>query len=125
MIFEAKQGNDAKNRRRWLAGLACVLLLAAAVGAIWEPNRIVRGWLAGEPFFRWRPASYWKEVLRAAPGDKPPYRKSRAGLYPKEEALKVLLQCARDSDPNVRRPALYLLAEGNVRLNVIRDALTD
>jgi hypothetical protein len=125
VISEAKQGNDVKNRRRWLAALACVLVLAATVGTILEPNRIVRGWLAGEPFFRWRPASYWKEVLRAAPGDKPPYRKSRAGLYPKEDALNVLLLCARDADPNVRRPALYLLAEGHVRLYVIRDALTD
>ncbi len=124
MIPAAKQGKIVKYRRRWLAGLACVLLLAAAVGAIWEPNRIVQGWLAGEPFFRWRPASYWKEVLRAAPGDKPPYRKSGAGLYPKEKALNVLLLCARDPDPNVRRPAVYLLAEGSVRLNVIRDGLT-
>ena len=64
-------------------------------------------------------------MLRAAPEDKPSYRKSRAELYPKAESLKVLLYCARDADPNVRRPALYRLVEGEVRLNVIRDALTD
>ena len=112
-----------KNRRRWFAALGCVLLLAAVVGAIFEPNRIVRGWLAGEPFFRWRPASYWKEVLRAA-GDKPPYHKIKGKFYPKEVALNVLLNCVRDPDPNVRKPALYVLADGGVRLDVIREALT-
>jgi hypothetical protein len=113
-----------KKRRLWLALLAC-LLVAGVAAAMLEPNRVVRGWLAGEPFFRWRPASYWKEVLRAEGGQGPPFRKALGEFYPKEAAVHVLIECAHDPDPNVRRPALFVLADSAVRLDVIRDALTN
>jgi hypothetical protein len=114
-----------KRRWLWFAVFALVLLSAVGAAAILEPNRIVLGWIAGEPFFRWRPASYWKKVLRADGEAGYPYRKASGEFSPKEVSLNVLLECARDPNPNVRRPALYVLAEGSVRLNAIRDALTE
>ena len=44
-------------------GLAVAVI--AVIAAAWlEPHRIVPGLLAGEPFHHWRPARYWREVLR-------------------------------------------------------------
>ena len=44
-----------KRKKLWLS-----LLLAVALLAAWfEPNRCLRGFVAGEPFYDRRPASYW------------------------------------------------------------------
>jgi hypothetical protein len=120
----ARRGFVKKKRLIWLAVLAG-LLAAGAAAAVLEPNRVVRGWLAGEPFFRWRPASYWKDVLRTEGSHDPPFRKALGEFRPKEVSVRVLLECARDPDPNVRRPALFVLADSAVRLDVIRDGLTN
>lgn len=45
-------------RRRWLYLGGILLLVAVAVAVFLEPNRIVRGYLAGEAFCLYRPTSY-------------------------------------------------------------------
>jgi len=56
-------------RRRW--GLfAAALLVAAVFGVLFEPTGIIRGRLAGEPFFASRPASYWERQLVAGPAER-------------------------------------------------------
>lgn len=53
-----------KRRGKWIvAGL--VLLVAAGVGfALLDPDARVRGWMAGEPFYRGRAATAWRHDLR-------------------------------------------------------------
>src|SRR5688572_15977741 len=52
-------------RRWWLAGCA-LLLLAAGLGAWFEPGRRVRGWAHGETFFDGRPECWWAEQMWGA-----------------------------------------------------------
>lgn len=118
-----------KRRIRLLLGGVVVFLLGAVVLAVLlEPTRILRGFVFGEPFFRERPLSYWREVLG---------RYGHHGHIPQEtairfhgnEALPVLRECARDSDRNVRWPAIFLLGRGGrgsqQALDVLIQALDD
>lgn len=52
-------------RKRCSRALAVVALVALPAGLWFEPTGIVRGWWHGEPFYRGRPASYWREVFVA------------------------------------------------------------
>src|SRR4051794_8335081 len=116
-----------KIRRRWLA-LGSLSLGLAVLVAFLEPNRIVPGFLAGEPFYRGRPVRYWREVLRSH---------GRAGSIPKspskefygDQAMPVLRECARDGDPLVRWPAISHLGGTSVRsaeaLRILVEALQD
>jgi hypothetical protein len=118
-----------KKRLLWIYLPVTLLLGTAVLAALLEPTRSVRGLLAGEPFFRHRPASYWREVLRAY---------GRAGSIPREggsyffdarPAFPVLALCARDPDSNVRWPAIALLAKGDLRtqetFQLLLEALED
>jgi HEAT repeats len=112
-------------RKRWLwLGLVAVLLLGGAVlAALLEPTRVVRGLLAGEPFYRGRPLSYWREVLRDG-GRNGNIPDSTVGeFYDAHAAFPVLRGCARDPDRNVRWPAIALLSRGGVRSQQVLDVL--
>jgi hypothetical protein len=116
-----------RKRRLWLYFLAGgVLMVAATALVVWlEPTRIGWGLLTGEPFFRERPLSYWREVLR---------KHGREGYFPREitnkfwdtrSAFPVLRACARDPDPNVRWPAIALLSQGDLRSREVLDLLVE
>lgn len=116
-------------RRRGLCGIMLLLLGAAVLAALLEPTHIVRGLLAGEPFYRERPLSYWREVLReqGREGNVPATTASyfREG----QAAFPVLRACAGDPDRNVRWPAIFLLGYSDLRteqvLEVLVNALED
>src|SRR5262245_25493215 len=115
-------------RKRWLVFGILFMVVAAAIAAFLEPNQIVPGLLAGEPFYKGRPVRYWREVLR---------RQGQAGTIPKtpsklfygDSALLILLKCARDPDPQVRWPAVSHLGDtwccSPRALNVLIEALQD
>ena len=68
------------NKRRVCVWLIVALLLGLAVLLAWfEPNRICRGLLAGEPFYRDRPLSYWKRSC-AGTGRRPRPRRDRSPI---------------------------------------------
>jgi hypothetical protein len=41
-----------------------ITLVGIALAAYFEPTRCVRGWLAGEAFYQWRPTSYWGQEIQ-------------------------------------------------------------
>jgi hypothetical protein len=110
--------------RFWLC-LGVVLAGAAALAALLEPTRVVRGYLAGEVFHRGRPTSYWREVLRehGRQGGIPPEtaRQFRDGYA----AFPVLSACARDPDPHVRWPAIGLIGQSGARTEQALAALVE
>ena len=54
-----------KCRRIMWMGLALVLLAVAGLAvAFLDPDARLRGWVAGEPFFRGRAATAWRHDLR-------------------------------------------------------------
>jgi hypothetical protein len=117
-------------RKRWVwLCLAVVLFGAAVLAALLEPTHTVPGWLAGEPFYRGRPARYWREVLRKhGRNNRPPIgiiRQFRDG----HAAFPVLRECAHDPDRNVRWPAIARLSLDDLRdeqvLAVLVGALED
>ena len=57
-----------KKRRVWLCLIVVFLLTAVVLLAFFEPNRILRGLLAGEPFYRERPSVTGKTSF-ASTGD--------------------------------------------------------
>src|SRR5262245_24210079 len=115
--------------RLWLCLLAVVVLVAAALVAFFEPTRTVWGWLAGEPFFRGRSLSYWRELLRehGRDGNIPPSTTNQ--FWDTHAAFPVLRACARDPDRNVRWPAIALFGRGDLRtrqaLELLVKALED
>jgi HEAT repeats len=114
-----------KKRRVWLCLIVVFLLTAVVLLAFFEPNRILRGLLAGEPFYRERPLSHWKEVLRerGRAGSVPPGTAAR--FRDGNAAFPVLRECARDPDRNVRWPAIYLLDYSGLRTQPALDLLVE
>src|SRR3954447_5065819 len=97
-----------RKRRIWFSLVAVFLFGAAVLTALLEPTHTVRGLLAGEPFYRGRPASSWREVLREH-GRNGSIPVATAGQFrDAHSALPVLRECARDPDRNVRWPAIAL-----------------
>src|SRR5262245_51296912 len=111
--------------RLWLCLLAVVVLVAAALVAFFEPTRTVWGLLAGEPFFRERSLSYWREVLRehGRNGNIPP--STANPFWDTHAAFPVLRACARDPDRNVRWPAVALFGRGGLRTTQVLDLLVN
>jgi hypothetical protein len=66
-----------------------------------------RGLLRWEAFYRGRPSSYWREVLRED-GKNGALRVQTVDTFGGRSAA-VLAECLQDPDPNVRWPAAYLL----------------
>jgi hypothetical protein len=119
-----------RKRRRWLPLVVLLLVGAGTLAALLEPTRTVRGLLAGEPFFRGRSASSWREVLREqGRNGRIPAATVRQFRFHGNEAFGVLRQCAGDPDRNVRWPAIALMRESDLRtqpvLEVLMSALDD
>jgi hypothetical protein len=118
-----------RKRRLWLCLLVVFLLGAAGLAAFLEPTRTVRGFLAGEAFYRGRPASYWREVLRKQGSSGSIPNATANQFWDGHAAFPVLRACAHDPDRDVRWPAIALLAKGNLRsqqvLEVLLEALDD
>jgi len=98
-------------KNRWILwGLFA--LIAAALAILFEPTRIVRGWLRGESFFAGRPSSYWSEVIR----DRYPVAafEDAVGLgignEPDPAAVPMLIELLEDADDQVRFAACNALA---------------
>src|SRR5438046_3002747 len=118
-----------KKRILWIWLGALLLLGSLTLVALLEPTGAVRGLLAGEPFHRRRPASYWREVLRKHGREGHIPRETARQFYDGRAALPVLSACARDPDPHVRWPAIALIGESGVRsqqtLELLAGALRD
>jgi hypothetical protein len=114
-----------KNRWRWLGFVALLLVCALVLYVIFDPNRVVRGFLAGEAFYKGRPTSYWRDVLRAEGEAGHVSRKTNMELGMSADALPVLMECARDPDVHVRWPAVYLLGRSGIRSVPVLDALLE
>jgi hypothetical protein len=111
-------------KKRWLSiGLLALLGVVALLAAFLEPTHIVRGYLAHEKFYRQRPASYWREVLRSygVQGTVPEEDRESFGRFPHDEAIPILLEFARDPDPQVRWPAVALLGRVGYRTTSLLD----
>lgn len=118
-----------KKIRRWL-GLALVLLVGGLlVAAFLEPTQIVRGFLAGDSFYRGRPSRYWREYLREDGRSGKVSRSNVRQFRDTRAAFAVLCKCASDPDRNVRWPAITLFGHGGERsekiLSVLVHALDD
>jgi HEAT repeat protein len=112
-----------KKRRFWVYAGLVILMSGGIATALLEPTQTVRGYLAGDAFYRGRPTRYWREVLR---------ENGRNGTIPSmtvrrfldtHAAFPVLRACARDPDRNVRWPAIALLGHGEARTEQILSAL--
>jgi hypothetical protein len=101
------------------------LLGAVVLLALFEPNRILRGLLAGEPFYRDRPLSYWREVLRRQGGEGQVADETADQFRDVNSAFAVLRECARDPDRNVRWPAIYLVEHSGLRTQPALDLLVE
>lgn len=100
-----------------------------ASAVLLEPNRVVRGYLAGEVFCLYRPTSYWREILREDGRQGTVSAETRDRLGWGHAPVPVLLECARDSDANVRWPAVHLIGRTRIcteqTLSALIEALGD
>jgi hypothetical protein len=83
-------------RQRWHI-VVLILLGAAGLAAALEPFGIVRGFLRGEVFYRGRPASYWKRLLK---------RSTWHGQYVPGPSLAGPARYAFTDDPAAALPVL-------------------
>lgn len=115
-----------RRRRRVIQATLLVLFVALVAGAALEPYHVVPGLIRGESFHQLRPTSYWRKVLR---------EDGRAGqLSARTKEVfnwnggAILLECLKDPDPHVRRPAALLLGRvvtPREALQELRPALAD
>jgi HEAT repeat protein len=84
------------------------LLLIITAAAWLEPTRTVRGWAAGEPFFRGRSARYWEAALTSS-DPKEQDRAERALENAKAESVPVLIHLLGSSSEGIRLDAASLL----------------
>lgn len=114
-----------RKRRVWL-GLTILSLLGGAILVVrWEPTGILRGLLAGEPFYRDRPASIWREMLQEHGSSGHIPQATSIQFRDANGAFPVLRACAHDPDRNVRWPAIALVGMGNLRTQPARDLLVE
>lgn len=113
----------------WVCVGFLFLLTGVVLAALVEPTQTVRGYFAGDAFYRRRPTRYWREYLRA---DGRYGKLSTANVRQFQDtsaAFAVLRACASDPDRNVRWSAIVLLGRGNGRseqiLSVLVAALED
>lgn len=115
-------------RRSVLKWLLLIAVAAAAVwGALCEPTHTIRGVILREKFYRHRPASYWREVLRAE-GKAGEISPASYDTFDELDAIPILRICATDVDADVRWPAIILIQRigsiGDV-IGVLSHALND
>jgi hypothetical protein len=107
-------------RREWWfwLGTGVLITLITAVVAF-EPTHVLRGFLRREAFFRSRPTSYWREVLREDGQTGYLRQKTVESFTAQPTAVPVLLSCLDDSDSAVRWPAVNLLGRCGVPQHVL------
>jgi hypothetical protein len=115
-------------RKTVLKWLALAVMGATAIGgALFEPTGIVRGVIRKESFFRHRPTSYWREVLRAD-GQAGRLSPETLETFGELDAIPILRKCATDVDADVRWPATVLIQQiGSIEdvIGVLSNALND
>jgi hypothetical protein len=97
-------------RRKVFIGLVLLVLGGAVAFVVFQPSRVIRGRLLGEPFFAERPISYWRKEL-AEDGDDG-YLRQRIVEHVQGDAaaaVPILRTLLRDPAANVRWPAASLL----------------
>jgi hypothetical protein len=114
-----------KKRRVWLWLVSGFVFGAVILAALLEPNRILRGLLAGEPFYRGRPASYWRQVLRDCGQNGGIPLTTAKEFHTTKEILPVLRVCAGDPDRNVRWPAIALLGQRDYPTQPAQEVLVE
>ena len=118
-------------KKTWLwLSLGLVLLVGGTIlTAFLEPTQIIRGYFAGDAFYRDRPTRYWRKVLREEGLRGTVSRKTIVQFHDVHGALPILRECAQDPDRNVRWPAITVLGQNDGRseqiLSVLVDALDD
>jgi len=118
-----------KKRQFWLCLALVFLIISVILTALLEPTGILRGFVAGDDFYRDRPTRYWREVLRKEGQRGTISREIARQFWNNHAAFPVLRECAHDADRNVRWPAIALLGHGDARseqiLSVLTSALED
>ena len=90
--------------------LAILLFISVGLAMVLDRSGTVKALALREPFYRGRPASYWRDVLRDN-GGLGEVTQETVELFGERSALPILKHCLRDEDPNVRWPATRLLYE--------------
>ncbi|HZV04036.1 MAG TPA: HEAT repeat domain-containing protein [Gemmataceae bacterium] len=118
-----------KKRRLWVCIGLLLLVIGGILTALLEPTQTVRGYFAGDAFYRGRPTRYWREQLRADGRDFYVSQKNVQLFRETQEAFPVLRACASDPNRYVRWRVIALLGQGNARsediLSVLVGALDD
>ncbi len=105
--------------------LAALLFMGVGLAILLDRSGTVKALAVREPFFRGRPASHWREVLRKD-GELGKVSRETTELFDEGPILPVLKHCLTDGDPNVRWPAtrlLYEVYEWNSVEPLLRDIL--
>ncbi|HTU16426.1 MAG TPA: HEAT repeat domain-containing protein [Gemmataceae bacterium] len=113
----------------WLCVGFVILVSGGIVAALLEPTQTVRGYFAGDAFYRGRPTRYWRKYLRADGGYGRVSSTNVSRFSDTHAAFAVLRECASDPHWKVRRSAIALLGAGEARseeiLSVLVGALDD
>ncbi len=92
--------------------LALLLLISLTLVATFaDPNRTLFGLVKGEAFFRWRPTSYWANVLRVDGASDNLSNATIQTFGRDQRAVPVIKECLEHPDRNVRWTAARLLSQ--------------
>lgn len=114
-----------------IAPVGCaVLLVGLLVLAVVEPYGIARGWLRGEKFHQYRPASYWRQQFATGWNEADRGQKVRLRYWdPKLDGSAILCDFLTDAEVHIRRMAAEsLLLDGPqnpATVEPLRQALRD
>ncbi len=116
-------------KRFWVWVCVGLFLVIGVIVAWLEPTQTIRGFFAGDAFYRGRPTRYWRKVLRVEGRSSNISSATAAQFRETQEAFPVLRACASDPEWSVRGAAVALLGQGNARseeiLAVLVGALDD
>lgn len=114
---------------RWVCIGLLFLVSGGIVAALLEPTQTVRGYFAGDAFYRSRPTRYWRKYLREDGRYESLSSRNVSRFRDTHAAFAVLRVCASDPNRNVRWSAIALLGAGEARseeiLSVLVGALDD
>src|SRR5258708_7829997 len=84
--------------KRWLIWVGVVLIVLVGV-VLFEPTRVVLGYLKGESFFAGRPTSYWRNALKD-PAPNINMNTLRALKEGRKAAVPMLIDLRAQDGPN-------------------------